>query len=63
MIRDYQMHGLVRNEVTEYEIRRENEAPVEGQIPSGRAVAPLRALTHHVDGAGSCLMRAVTKGR
>ena len=46
------MHDLVRNEVTEYEIRREDEAPVEGQVPAGRAVAPLRALTHHVDPPG-----------
>ena len=46
------MHDLMRDEVTEHEIRRKDETPVEGEVFAGRAVAPLRALAHHVDPPG-----------
>ncbi len=47
------MHGFVRNEIPEDKVRREDETPVERQVPACRAVAPLRALTHHVDAVRS----------
>jgi hypothetical protein len=46
---DGEMNGLVRDEVAEYELRREDESPVEREVSPGRAVAPLRALTHQID--------------
>src|SRR3989304_6379175 len=48
VVRNCEMNGLVRDEVAEYEVRREDEAPVEGEIPLRRAVPPLGSLSHHV---------------
>src|SRR5439155_4830031 len=45
------MDGLVRDDVAEHGIRRENQPPVERKIPLRRAVAPLAPLPHHVDAA------------
>ncbi len=53
MVRDREMNGLVRDEVAEYEARRENESPVERQVSPSRAVAPFGALVHQVDPLGA----------
>ena len=45
----------VRDEVAKHEIGREDEAPIERQVPARRAVAPLRSLVHHVDPPGPLL--------
>ena len=52
VVRDSQMHDFVRDEVAKHEIGREDEAPIERQVPARRAVAPLRSLVHHVDPTG-----------
>src|ERR1700704_5766821 len=49
VVRDRKMDDLVRDEVAEYEVRREDKPPVEREVSSRRTVSPLGALTHHVD--------------
>ena len=46
------MHDFVRDEVAKHEIGREDEAPIERQVPARRAVAPLCSLVYHVDLTG-----------
>ena len=44
-----QMYGLVRYEVPEHIVWCEDESPVERKVLTRRAVAPFRALVHHID--------------
>src|SRR6266852_5093761 len=46
------MDSLVRDDVAEHGIWREDEPPVEREIPLPRAVAPLGPLPHHGDAGG-----------
>ena len=49
VVRDSEMHDFVRDEIAKHDTWCEDETPIERQIPTRGAVAPLRSLIHHVN--------------
>jgi hypothetical protein len=52
VVGDGEVDGFVGDDIAEDEVGGQDEAPVEGEIPQGGAVAPFGALAHDVDFAG-----------
>ena len=52
VVRHREVNGFVRDDVAEHGIGCENQPPVEGEIPTRRAVAPFGPLSHNVDVVG-----------
>ena len=46
------MNSLVRDEIADHKLWRQNESPVEREVLPPGAIAPLGALTHYVDTTG-----------